>query len=116
MAKVATKKLNLEQVLREMVREIIFEELLAEYRPGLGVPTEQFYEPEDRENEEEWWANRHQEGLPQNHDPELDMDPIDKELMMNSLLDLEFQEGQKSIPVPVVREMIRESVKSALRK
>lgn len=113
MAKVSNK-LNLEQVLREMVQDVIFEELVTEFKPGLAVPPGEFFEPEDREAEEEVWAQRH--GM-EPRDPELDMDPIDKELMMNSLLDLEFQEEPtKSIPMPVVREMIRESVRKALRK
>lgn len=113
MAKVANK-LNLEQILREMVQDVIFEELVKEFKPGLAVHPDDYIEPEDREGEEDFWAHRH-EMMPR--DPELDMNPIDKELMMNSLLDLEFQEEPtKTIPIPVVREMIRESVKKTLGK
>lgn len=107
MAKIATEKMKLENVLREMVRDVILEELISNFKPGnLEVPTEEYFEPEDREDEEEFWASRH----------ELEPQIPSREEMLDAMLELEFQQEKKSVAMPVLREMIRESVRRIMVK
>lgn len=132
MAKITTKDTQLENVLREMVRDVIFEELTEIMGDLVGHdewktrtpddPNMPYHEPEDMENQYgEMPApmdamTAHMEPGP-TVDPELGMNPAEREQMINSLLDMEFQESaRKSIPLQVVREMIRESVRKHMKK
>lgn len=124
MAKVIKEEKNLENVLREMVRDVITEELTETTLSRLGYdewlqnapsPDEQTYgRHEDVPTDPgEYPEDGYDETMV---DPEDEMDPQTKENLINSLLDLEFQESAtKSIPVASLKEMIRKSVKKHLR-
>lgn len=130
MAKITSKNTKLESVLREMVRDVIFEELTSGFDSPMGHdswktrtpddPNLPFFEPEDQEDmygEPPMDAmTAHLEPGPV-ADPEANMNPINREKMIDSLLDMEFQESStKSIPVGAIREMIRSSVRKHMKK
>lgn len=124
MAKVTTKETQLEGVLREMVRDVIFEELTETMDGPVGYdnwktrspddPDMPYHEPEDMEPHHDAMMAHMQPGP--EVDPELEMSPADREQMISALLDMEFQESaKKTIPVAAIREMIRESVRRHMK-
>lgn len=124
MAKITTKETHLESVLREMVRDVITEELSEMMGDLAGYdswktrtpddPSMPYNEPEDMDEPHDAMA-AHMEPGPMD-DPELEMDPANRERMIDALLGMEFQESAtKSIPVATLREMIRESVRRHMK-
>lgn len=124
MAKITTKSTHLESVLREMVRDVITEELAEMVGDFAGYdnwktrtpddPSMPYFEPEDMDEPHDAMSAHMEPGPAE--DPELGMDPVNREKMIDALLGMEFQESAtKSIPVATLREMIRESVRRHMR-
>jgi len=130
MAKITKKEVSFEEVIRDMTHQVIAEELLREGYYGLpgdfdawktrtemdepGWPGPEYQQPEDPE--EVAFLQQYEDDPKYLEEPGAEMDPLDRELMMNSLLDMEMTEGTaKKIPLGVLRRLIRESVRNQIK-
>jgi hypothetical protein len=132
MAKLNEQQVVLEEFLREKIREAIVEEMmsLAEWDPHEWDEDPASFGPEHgqsrmdpEEGEMVWsephrqWMDRHSWDSTHAHDPsdpELQMDPRDRQGMIDSLLSMEFDENKK-IHMEHINRMIKENVKKYMK-
>lgn len=130
MAKYNKENIQLETFLREKIREIVAEEIISlsemigdEPRHGQQAVDDSGHPvywnaPEQKWVDADTW-DAHPGNVepeiygPEDPDPELSMDPEDRKRMIDSLLNMEFEEN-KQVHMEHLTKMIRESVRRTL--